>query len=96
MCGGQYYGADFDRETWACDLHAAPEVHDPLNTSLKICVCETAARWSLLLLGLAMAVVAGLLERDRRGERTLVRSWKVRAMEEAEVEGIEMTYHILL
>lgn len=96
LCSGQYFGTVFDRETWVCDLHLAPEVHDPANISLRICVCETATRWSLLVLGLAMAVLVGLLEWDRRTRRTFVESWKVRAMDEVEVEGIEMSYHILL
>lgn len=100
LCSGQYSGdysgARFDRETWACDLYAAPEVHDPENITLRICVGETAARWSLLVLGLTIMGLAGLLEWDRRGERVLLRSWKVRAMEEGDVGEVEMTYHILL
>lgn len=86
LCSGEYSGFRLDRETWVCDIRAAPEVNDSVNILITICVAETAARGLMLVLGLAIGLLAALLEWDRRKGGTFLRSWKTRARHERELD----------
>ncbi|KAK5653240.1 hypothetical protein OQA88_9139 [Cercophora sp. LCS_1] len=81
-----------DLEFWACNAKGAESGEVDELAAAQICTTESAARWLLLPVGIGCAIIAVLLEVDRRGEKALLRSWKVRARKECEMEEEEKAW----
>ena len=88
LCGNSVWRDVFDLETWACDVHSFPRFTDWGNTMGRVCVGETAARGLVLVIGFFVAAIVVVVEQERRLGRRFMESWKVRARQECELEGL--------
>jgi hypothetical protein len=82
------YQGTFDVDTWACEFAALPVIYQSGGTYARTCTYRTGIRSLCVINSILSIVLLGLVWRDWKREKWLLRTWKTQPTWDSDSEDL--------